>query len=229
MDKNELEISLKEIELNNKTIYYFDRHRENFYAWFKALQEKKISKNNLVITIDKHLDLQRISKESTKLITNNPNLKSIKNHIEKKDTQDQFFMGMISGIIKNLIIISPGVNEEMDKVKKIKQYIDPKGNLHNITYFKSIEEFNEEFNIKKLGKNIILDIDQDYFIKLKERGVGLKINQNKINSLFENKSIKYVFKNCNIITIDREHKYCGRDNYKKIFDKIIKIFKEWEN
>lgn len=166
-EKKEFEITIKKEKWKGKPVFFFNRHREVALCWFQAIKEGLIKKDNLVITIDAHNDLMagdvNYSKEEWERICS-MNEEQLKEWIESKGTQDQFQSGMENGIIGDMIVISPQSNKRQFRDREaIKEYKDSKGKIHKITYYENIEEFDKEFKLSEVKKDILLDIDLDYF------------------------------------------------------------------
>lgn len=188
---------IEELYCRNKTLYIFDRHRTSFLCWIKSFNEGLIKKNNTLITIDLHSDFytKNIKKEHIK-IAKKMDIKKIEKNIKRNNDQDFIVMGMESGIIKDVVIISPITNMwEFENSPPLK-YKDTCGTMHNAFYFKSIEDFEKNYN-KKISKNIILDIDLDYFNK--------RINKkNRLDYFREGTLLNNIFNRSKIITVAKE-------------------------
>jgi hypothetical protein len=197
----------------DRVSYLFDKHRTSFLCWAGALNEGIITKNNTLVTIDLHLDLNPDDKDDKHMeIARSMDIKKIRNHVKENNKQDWMDMGMETGIIKDIIIISPKVNKEMEKLRSVENYKDSSGQKHIITYYDSIEEFEKSKN--PLPSKTILDIDLDYFARKNFEELKQISDKEMVTYFKQNTKLYDVFKKTNIVTIAVERRYTGEDGMK---------------
>ncbi|MCR4323508.1 MAG: UPF0489 family protein [Nanoarchaeota archaeon] len=209
-------LHLEEITYFDKLYYVFDRHRTSFLCWAKALKERAIQKDNLLITIDKHCDffIEDLKKEHIEL-AKSLDINRIRNNIKENNKQDFIVMGMETGIIKDVVIISPLINKAEFPNGLPENYKDTKGNIHKAFYFKEIKDFEANFK-EKIGQNALLDIDLDYFQThtkniddpIEKWKYTKKSTKEERRSLFKpGTKLNNVFKNVKAITLAEEMRY----------------------
>ena len=221
--------------INEKHIFLFVDHRDALLCWKKAIDKKWISRENLLLHIDKHADLSMediIKSDSINLYNlSDEELNNFRN--TKLDNTMFIFAGILSKTIKTVVSFhreDDGFDFEWVKINDNIKYFEYEESLIyslNLKYFNEIN-LNLNKNITKLkyiydNKDIILDIDLDYFTQGFPQEVR-SLDKNDIDDIFSNNNFKDIYNKSKIITIALEPLFCGGDDdCLYIFKRIIKF------
>jgi len=208
-------IDVQEIAYFDKIYYLFDRHRISFLCWLKAFKEELIQKDNLLITLDNHCDLFVEDADKTHMeLAKSMNISKVRDNIKDNNRQDFIIMGMETGIIGDAVIISPIINMHEFPKGIPSEYKDSHGNTHKAFYYKNVEEFENDFILK--DKNVILDIDFDYFqthiidssLPSEKWKYSKRLTKEERKAIFKPKSkLNEIYHKSRIITLAKEMKY----------------------
>ncbi len=213
---------LKEASYFDRVFYLFDTHRTSFLCWVKAFNEEVIGKGNTLVTFDLHQDLSFHDTDAKHtMLAKTLDVDKIRSNIRVNNTQDWMLMGMESGLIDNIIIVSPLVNLEMEHLEKKTEYTDTDGKIHKIKYYDSIESF-EKSNLKITSK-MLLDIDLDYF-KIRDYVKTINFRDKDIIRYFAPSTKLFsLLSKCKIVTIAIERHYTGSKGV-KLGEKLLNLF-----
>lgn len=238
-------LSFLEFGMGGKKIYIFKHHAVAVKCLKKAFDEKIIEKNNLLIHIDDHADLQFLeehlgkSKEIIKM-----NTEELDNFVQNLYFDNSEFIVPLfySGIIENSISVHRDEGNHDGKFVEFSLgensehlLFNQDGNSHKCflggtslrNLFCSHEGIlgdvcknREVMNLYK-NKDVILDIDLDYFTYSK----GKRFAQNKrdIVDQINSNSFQDLINNSKIVLIALEPKYCGSE---EDCLEILKAFQE---
>lgn len=223
---------------NNKSIpkVIFIEHRYAFFWWNHLVREKRKQDSSYsvdLITIDYHQDLAEPNEHEKadleNLILNSDKEVALftwkKIHI-KNDSH--ILSAAYRNIIGSVYVLTKSIIID-DKIN----YLDNKAGQHSIYVCDNYNEFESKIKKQIKSKNIILDIDVDYFIK--KEGLQFQkdswelMNESEFNRFVDdlNKLLGPLIQKIDLVTIALEPDYNGGFansiyNYTRLDERLLK-------
>lgn len=227
--------------VNDKTceeraLYIFKTHDVALLSWLTEKKRWGSQEDIFLITLDRHVDLPH---EFKALIQDMTLLKPLEDPIDQLRMLRGYFQELFNGedvhfllaaleldLIKDCLIISPEEKKEYRLIKLRNRFPH-----RNLFHEKSIQDaFKEEIVEEFYNSQVILDIDLDFFTKVREDG-NIVINSRAFSEFLSNRTINYLLlEKARCITIALEETYCNTNqeshNCETIFNRIMGVFRQ---
>jgi len=210
------------LRIREKPIYVCENHEMAFYYWCKTRKEMKVNTFFLVM-IDWHTDLMQwggqldLRKEVNQLDLNE--LDEVRELASRSRTQNdniayrQPRAAMEAGLVTDVLLITHEVPYE-------KTYEDLSGRKHRIFHCLhpndlrnlviEVPSLKESIDYPEGNRNIILDIDLDFFTYEDDEGKAHVIDEEDFKHIFPNAPlIWWICEKARLITIAKEPHFCG--------------------
>lgn len=222
--------------IEKKPLYTCENHEIAFYYWCKARKEMKINTFFLVM-VDWHADLLEwggqsdLQKEVHQLDLNN--LIKVRELASRSRIQNnniayrQPRVAMEARLVTDVLLITHQIPYE-------KTYEDLSGRKHRIFHCRhpndlrdlvmGVSSLKKSIDYPDGNRNIILDIDLDFFTYEDDEGKVCVIDEKDFERIFSNGSlIWWIYDKARLITIAMEPYFCGGiENSKRIL-KLLKV------
>lgn len=219
-----------------KSIYVSENHEMAFYYWCKAKKEMGIESFFLVM-IDRHVDLMEwgrqleLQKEVNQLdlgdLVKVRELASRSRTQKNKITYRHPRAAMEVGLVTDTLIISHEVPyektyEDLSKRKHRIFHCPHPNNLRDLIMKNS--SLKENIDYPDGNRNIILDIDLDFFTYLDDKEEAHVISEEDFKQIFSNDSlIWWIYEKARLITIAKESYWCGGIDKSEHILKLLRI------
>lgn len=201
-------------------VYLFGSHQYALYFWTKAIWEERLKPKAQLIHIDFHADYSSPITEFTSLLPPEDIASCIRNRVIQYNS---FIIPAISmGIVESCAFCC--FPFEDISLGHFPNYVTPSGIVNNLTKYLKGEYLparEKRLCSNILGRNLILDIDIDYFLKPNEKHVLVPKKEDVI--IAEIESINRLVEYAPVTTIAISPNI-GKDAYQQ---KIQKIFSKY--
>ncbi|MHB8882965.1 MAG: peptide arginase family protein [Thermodesulfovibrionales bacterium] len=217
-----------------RNIFVFGSHQYALYYWTKAVWEKKLNTGTLLIHIDNHVDFSTPKCSFDNLVS--------PEEIEKNISQgrlhyDSFIRPAISmGIIQDIAFCCyPCTNNSVPNFTNYESPINIVGNLRKALGSESLSDMKKQLCRNIVARNLILDIDLDYFLTPNRLGflvpksdLEIKNEIAAINELHEYATITTIATSPNIGNNQMGYQRSIRELFCKSFAASIDLSKQPE-